>query len=424
MMSPNERAMAHRTTPATPGTTASASRPAPSALQAQTAKAMAKGYWAAKKTLPDGREARYWKGKENKVGEKGIRDSGWYVRGYSGGWQDSTTKISDDPLSAGETGVELLPRTVSPFAPGHNLGIIEDASDFTTGIAGRERSGRLQVLTSMPDDLVATHLDQIAAWCESIDALIEMFEKNEQDVTKWRNRMGALSASQIVLGVAGLVAAGTVIGLTGGLAAIPMAAGAIAISVASASAGVAVGTAKTVAEVSLKNAQQEGGVQQGRASAGLKDTTRGVVGVGTKEILVRTLPETAPMIAAQGVSTGATGAGAAFSIVSGSLGVHKARKVDVGAIFNSVSWDLIQQDIIEVRAFVSKHAKDFDPVRLGAVKSKISSTKTKVNQIMVKRSQHRHEEQEPLAPTRHRAPAVTVDTRPRTDVFTKPGGGK
>jgi hypothetical protein len=313
---------------------------------------------------------------------------------------------------------------MSPFATDQNLGVIEDASDFTTGIAGRERSGREQILKSMPDELVSTHLDQIAAWCEGLDALIEMFEQNEQDVNKWRKIMGGLSAAQIALGVAGLVAAGTVIGLTGGLAAIPMAAGAIAIGVSSAATGVAVGAARAVADVGLENAQREGGLQQGRLKSGMKEAAKGAAIIGVKEGVVRGLASAAPMVAAQGVSTGAAGGGAAFSIISGSLGVHKARKIDTGAIFDSVPWDQMRDNIIAIRTFISKHGKGFDPVRLGAVKSTISRTEVKVYRIMDKRNQHRNEEQEPSPTTRPRAQRVTTDTRPQTDVFKKPGAGK
>lgn len=416
-MTPAERARQLHNTPGPIVAPTGASRPAPSALQSQTAATLSQGYWAAKKRLPDGREARYWEGKKN---GRNTRAAGWYVRGFSGGWQDSTTRISDDPLSAGETGVELLPRVVSPFAPDHTLGVIEDASDFSVGVAGRERSGREQILKSMPHELVSTHLDQIAAWCEGVDALIEMFERNEQDVNLWRKRVAKLSVAQITLGVAGLVAAGTVIGLTGGLAAIPMAAGAIAIGVSSATAGVAVGAARAVADVGLENAQREGGVQQGRALRGAKEAAKGAAIVGVKEGVVRGLASAAPMVAAQGVSTGAAGGGAVFSIVSGSLGVHKARKLDVGAIFNSVAWDQIQENISSMRAFTKRYAQGFDSVKLGAVKSKLHNTNNKVHHILWQRRNHRLEEPEPLAPTRHRAPAVTVDTRPRTDVFKKP----
>ncbi|AKD56214.1 hypothetical protein [Spirosoma radiotolerans] len=375
-MTPAERAMQLRNTPTPAATPASASRPAPSAAQVQTAAAMSNGYWAAKKTLSDGREARYWQGEKN---GRNTRAAGWYVRGISGGWEDSTTRISSGPLNTSEPGVVQLPRIASLFTPNHELRVIDDTWDFTAQLTGRERSQ--QAVRGRPHQLQTDNFNKVGAWCDSIDALMELFEQNEQDVKKWRNGMATLSGLQIGLGIlgGGLIVAGIV--ASGGLAAIPMAAGAIAIGVSSAATGVAVGAARSVTEVGLANAQREGGVQSGRAAVGGGELLKGSGAVGAKEGITRTLVEVSHAGAASAVGAVAGGGGAAISIVKGGMGAYKAYKVDVGAIWAQVEWDKVQQNIADAETFVEKNKKGFDPEKLAALKQKLEDTNSRVAKV-------------------------------------------
>lgn len=362
-------------------TPASAALPARSAQQSHVAAAMTNGFWAAKKRLPNGREIRYWQGEKN---GRNTRAAGWYGQDFAGGWADASTPfLSDAPLNENEAGVELMSRTAEPFAPVNKLAFVEETWDFTATMAGRERSrGSIR---SMPRELQVERFGELVTYCQNVDNLIELFNANEKDVTKWRNALAALSGAQIALGIVGggLIIAGIV--ATGGLAAIPMAAGAIAISATSAVAGVAVGAARSVAEVGLENAQREGGVQHGRAVVGGTELAKGIGGVGAKEGLTRGLVAATHAGAASVVGAGAGGGGVAISLVKGGMGAHKAYKVNVGAIWSQVDWTQAIQNLTEAETFLKRHSKGFDAGMLIMIKAKLEATKANVAEVMQQR---------------------------------------
>ncbi|QMW00716.1 hypothetical protein [Spirosoma foliorum] len=335
-------------------------------------KVASNGYWAAKKLYQQGdetREMRYW---NPGVGGGSTRRAGWYGRDFMGGWTDASTPlISSSALNTSEAGVEILSRFDQPSAPVSQLASITEREDHFGAIEGRSRG---RGVTSMPASLQIERFGEIASWCQKVDDLIDLFEKNEQDVTKWRNRLGALSGAQIALGMVagGIIIAGIV--ATGGLAAIPMAAGAIAIGASSAAVGVGVGAARAVAERGLENARHESGVQHGRAAIAGKELLKGGGAIGAKEGMTRGLMAATQAGAAQAVGAAAGGGGAAISIVTGSLGVYKAAKVDVGAIWEQVKWDQALQNIAEAEAFLDRHSRGFNPGMVIQIKAKLKST--------------------------------------------------
>ncbi|GAB3786429.1 hypothetical protein GCM10028818_49820 [Spirosoma horti] len=226
--------------------------------------------------------------------------------------------------------------------------------------------------------------NKLVAWCEKVDELIELYDTNEKDVTKWRNRLAALSAAQIALGLVGggLIIAGII--ATGGLAAIPMAAGAIAIAASSAAAGVAVGAARSVAEVGLENAQR-GGEQHGKAVVGGTELLKGAGGVGAKEGLTRGLVAATQAGAASAVGAAAGGGGVAISLVKGGMGAHKAYKVDVGAMRNEIHWNKALANLASAEKFLAKNSTGLDPLLLVMIEQKIKDTQAKISKIAQER---------------------------------------
>ncbi|MCX6219089.1 hypothetical protein [Spirosoma sp.] len=338
-------------------------------------KAPLQAYWAAKKSFGDGRELRYWQ----PVAEdgKGYRREGWYTRAYDGSWGDSSQFVNSDPLVFDAPGVKRLSRLAYPSAAENKLTVVEERKDFA--VEGRARSGR--ALRGMPADMQRQRFGEIAAWCIAVDGLIGLFERNEKDVAKWRNRLAALSGAQIALG---LVAGGILISgivLTGGLAAIPMAAGAIAIGVSSAAAGVGVGAARAVAEHGLSNAQQEHGRQSGKAVVGGLEIAKGGGAVGAKEGLTRGLMIAAEAGAAEAVGATAGGGGAVLSVVKGGMGAHKAYKVNVHEIYNQVNWGELLSTVERLKKLVDRNSAGFDGVMTAQVKMKLEKTGEKISNI-------------------------------------------
>ncbi|GAB3783599.1 hypothetical protein GCM10028818_41920 [Spirosoma horti] len=234
----------------------------------------------------------------------------------------------------------------------------------------------------MPESLQLKRFSEIAAWCQDVDELIELFKKNEQDVRKWRKGLGALSGMQIALGLAGggIIIAGIV--ATGGLAAIPMAAGGIAFAVSSAAAGVGVGAARAVAERGLENAQHESGVQHGRAAIGGKELLKGGGAIGSKEILTRGAIAASHTGVAEAIGASAGGGGAAISVVTGGLGVYKALKVDVGAIWKQVDWGKALENVANAEAFVARHSRGLNPILLMQIKAKLKGTGENISAML------------------------------------------
>ncbi len=347
-------------------------------------KISSQGYWVAKKIRTGGREWRYW----NPGTGAHVRKAGWYGRDSNGGWDELTNRImSDAPLNTSEAGVELISRLDQPFAlivapPSTPLAYEVDESfvDISLG-EGRARSSRDRgIMTPMPSKLQLERFSELAVWCQNIDELISLFKNNESDVTTWRNRLVALSGAQIALGLvgAGLMIAAIV--ATGGLAAIPMTAVGIAIAVSSGAVGVGIGAARAVADRGLANAQQEGGVQHGRAFLGGTELAKGVGAIGAKEGITRGLIATTE-VGSQAIGAAAGGGGAAISVVTGSLGLYKAAKVDVGAIWEQVDWQKALKNVTDAEAFLDRHSSGFNPHMLVLVKKKLKDTGEKISNI-------------------------------------------
>lgn len=337
-------------------------------------KPVLQAYWAAKKRHTNGKELRYWNQGTEDAGR--TRRQGWYSRDFFGGWGESAAFVSDGPLDLNATGVEALSRIAPVSTPSNHISVVEERTDFFAVGAGRERSGRST--RGMPQHLQVERFSEIVSWCQNVDNLIDLFEKNETDVTMWRNRLGALSGAQIALGLvgSGLIIAGIV--ATGGLAAIPMAAGGIAIAASSAAAGVGVGAARSVAERGLANAQREGGVQHGRAVVGGSELAKGAGAIGAKEGMTRGLMAATEVGAAQAVGAAAGGGGAAISVVKGGMGLYKAVKVDVGAIWAQVDWTKAQQNIADAERFLDRHSGGFNATMVAQVKQKLNGTREKI----------------------------------------------
>ena len=369
MLSPAERAIQLHNAPRPAGTTASASRPAPSASQRATA-SVSDGYWAAKKVFSNGQEKRYWRG-------GGVRSQGWYGVGRTGSWDDGTASyFGNGPLNESEAGVEVLSRA-DMSSSGNRLVIVQETEESWEEVHTRARTTRASGPISMPFEVRMDICHKLVSWCNKIDELLELYSTNEKDVTKWRNRLAALSGAQIALGLVGggLIIAGII--ATGGLAAIPMAAGAIAIAATSAAAGVAVGAARSVAEVGLENAQQGGG-QHGKLVVGGTELLKGAGGVGAKEVLTRGLVAATQVGAASAVGAAAGGGGVAISLAKGGMGAHKAYKVDVGAMRNQIHWNKALQNLASAEKFLEKNSTGLDPSMLTHVKQKLAGTKVKV----------------------------------------------
>ncbi|MFD2933663.1 hypothetical protein [Spirosoma flavum] len=350
-------------------------------------KISSRGYWVAKKTHTvhtGGREWRYW----NQGTGATVRKSGWYGRDRNGGWDEASTPlISDAPLNTSEAGVELISRLDQPFAliaaePGTSLAYEVDDSFADIGAGeGRARSSRDRgIMTPMPSKLQLERFSELAAWCQNIDELISLFENNETDVTTWRNRLAALSGAQIALGLVGAGLMISAIVATGGLAAIPMTAAGIAIAVSSGAAGVGIGAARAVADRGLANARQEGGVQHGRAVLGGKELAKGSGAIGAKEGLTRGLMATTE-VGSQAIGAVAGGGGAAISVVTGSMGLYKAAKVDVGAIWEQVDWQKALKNVTDAEAFLDRHSSGFNPGMLILVKKRLKDTGEKISNI-------------------------------------------
>ena len=351
-------------------------------------KISSRGYWTAKKTHQvhtGGREWRYW----TQGTGADARQSGWYGRDRNGGWDDvSTPLISAAPLNTSEAGVELISRLDKPFAPitstpstplAHE---VDDTFGPIELVEGRARSSRDRgIMTPMPSSLQLERFSEIATWCQNVDELISLFENNETDVTTWRNRLAALSGAQIALGLVGAGLMISAIVATGGLAAIPMTAAGIAIAVSSGAAGVGVGAARAVAERGLANARQEGGRQHGRAALGGKELLKGSGAIGAKEGLTRGLMAATHVGAAQALGATAGGGGAALSVVTGSVGLYKAAKVDVGAIWEQVDWQKALKNVTDAEAFLDRHSSGFNPGMLILVKQKLKDTGEKISGI-------------------------------------------
>ncbi|WP_461072326.1 hypothetical protein [Spirosoma horti] len=359
-----------------------ASRPAPSAAQRMAASS-SDGYWAAKKLYRRKeshhhvKEIRYWKG-------GGSRRQGWYGVGITGSWDDDSAPfVSNEPLNESEAGVELLSR-VEMSSSGSRLVTEVDTETQWDEIHTRARSAHSRGNISMPSEMRMDFCNKLVAWCEKVDELIELYDTNEKDVTKWRNRLAALSAAQIALGLVGggLIIAGII--ATGGLAAIPMAAGAIAIAASSAAAGVAVGAARSVAEVGLENAQR-GGEQHGKAVVGGTELLKGAGGVGAKEGLTRGLVAATQAGAASAVGAAAGGGGVAISLVKGGMGAHKAYKVDVGAMRNEIHWNKALANLASAEKFLAKNSTGLDPLLLVMIEQKIKDTQAKISKIAQER---------------------------------------
>lgn len=354
-------------------TVAAAPRVAPERRVAEMpGKSVSNGYWAARKLYKEKEgtiEIRYW---NPGVGGGSTRRAGWYGRDFMGGWSDdSTPLISSSALNPSEAGVEIISRFDQPSESVSQLASVTERDDHFAETPGRTRG---RGVFHMPESLQLERFSEIAAWCQKVDDLIDLFEENEQDVTKWRNRLGALSGAQIALGMVagGIMIAGIV--ATGGLAAIPMAAGAIAIGASSAAVGVGVGAARAVAERGLENARVEGGRQHGRAAIAGKELLKGGGAIVAKEGVTRGLVAVTQAGAASAVGAVAGGGGAAISIVTGGLGVYKATQVNVGAIWEQVKWDQALQNVADAEAFLDRHSRGFNPGMVLQIKAKLKAT--------------------------------------------------